>query len=99
MPPRAAELFPSDKALLLPRFETYRLRSLDPENDVHAFNLPGEGATQGRASSQQQLSFREMRSRIGWNHLDTAHGWGVYIDAEWNVVGFQLEVGASSSSS
>lgn len=94
MAPRAAELFPSVKANLLPHFETYQLRPLDPETDVHAFDLPGEGATQSRvpSSAGQQLSFREMRARIAWNHLDAAHGLGVYIDTEWNVVGFELNV-------
>lgn len=85
-----AELLPSDRSLLFPHFETYRLHSLDPS--VRGYALPGT-ATQSRVGHDaQQLSFREVRARISWNHLDTRGKRGVYIDSEWNIVGFQLDV-------
>lgn len=89
---RPAELFTPDRALLNPRFETYRLQSLDP-SAARGHRLPGEGATQSRVGyGKQQLGFKEVRSRISWDHLDARGGRGVYIDTEWNVVGFELDV-------
>lgn len=91
---RPAELLAPDRSRLFPGFETYRLRPLDPARDVVAFPLPGSGATQGRVGyGQQQLGFKEVRSRIAWDHLDTNGTRGVYIDTDWNVVGFELSVG------
>ena len=90
---RPAELFTPDRALLNPRFETYRLQSLDP-SAARGHRLPGEGATQSRVGyGKQQLGFKEVRSRISWDHLDTRGGRGVYVDTEWKVVGFELDVG------
>jgi len=95
---RQAELFAPARALLYPAFETYRLRSLDPDTDVAAFSLPGEGATQSRVGyNNQQLGFKEVRARIAFDHLETCGSRGVYVDAEWNVVGFELDVSANQS--
>lgn len=92
---RPAELFTPDRKLLNPRFETYRLQSLDP-SAARGHRLPGEGATQSRVGyGKQQLGFKEVRSRISWDHLDTRGNRGVYVDVEWNVVGFELDVSSS----
>ncbi|WWC61720.1 uncharacterized protein I303_104305 [Kwoniella dejecticola CBS 10117] len=89
-------LFPSDRSLLFPQFETYKLHPLDPENNIRSFDLPGQGATQSRVSSSSSsthLSFKEVRNRIGWDHLalDPGTGRGVYVDKEWNVIGFTVD--------
>lgn len=90
---RPAELLAPNRALMFPRFETYRLQSLDPDEDVVVHALPGAGATQSRVGyNSQQLSFKEVRSRISWDHLDTLGNRGVYVDAEWNVVAFEVDV-------
>lgn len=86
-------LFPSNRSLLYPQFETYRLHPLDAETNTASFALPGSGATQSRVGyNAHHLSFKEVRSRIGWDHLAVQGDVGVYIDKEWNVVGFQLGV-------
>jgi hypothetical protein len=84
-------LFPPNRTLLKPQFETYRLRSLDPTSDVVSYPLPGS-ATQSRVGYQHQLSFKEVRARIAWDHLAVAGGRGVYVDTDWTVVGFELDV-------
>lgn len=95
MQSRPAELLSADRERLFPRFETYRLKPLDPDTDVQAFKLPRQGATQSRVSyNSQQLGFREVRARIAWDHLDAREGRGVYVDTEWNVVAFELDVSA-----
>ncbi|ODO08201.1 hypothetical protein I350_03790 [Cryptococcus amylolentus CBS 6273] len=86
-------LYTPDRALLLPTFETYRLKSLDPSSNLLSFPLPPPGATQSRMGySQQHLSFKEVRSRIGWDHLSVDEGGrrGMWVDGEWGVVGFTL---------
>ncbi|WWD17454.1 hypothetical protein CI109_101895 [Kwoniella shandongensis] len=87
-----SHLFPPDRSLLLPQFETYRLHSLDPDQDVTFHPLPGPGATQSRVGwGQQHLSFKEVRARIGWDHLAVGEGGrGVYVDKDWTVVGFVI---------
>ncbi len=91
-------LFPANGSrLLYPQFETYRLRSLDPEADVVSYPLPGAGATQSRVGyNQHHLSFKEVRARISWDHLAVGEGGrGVYVDTDWGVIGFSLDVGCS----
>lgn len=86
-------LFPSTRSLIFPQFETYRLRSLDPSTDLSFSPLPQPGATQSRMGyNQQHLSFKEVRSRIGWDHLSVSGRRGVYIDKVWGVVGFVIQV-------
>ncbi|KAI9639568.1 uncharacterized protein MKK02DRAFT_39884 [Dioszegia hungarica] len=86
-------LFPPDRALLYPQFETYRLHSLSPTEDVQGHRLPGSGTTQSRLEhGQHTLSFKETRDRIGWDHLAVnEQGRGIYVDKEWNIVGFELD--------
>ena len=88
-----SHLFQPTRSLLYPQFETYRLHSLDPTDDVSTCALPGSGATQSRVGyNTHLLSFKETRARIAWDHLVTEGKGGVYIDADWNVVGFELNV-------
>ena len=43
--------------------------------------------------NQHHLSFKEVRARISWDHLAINEGGrGIYVDAEWAVVGFTLDV-------
>ncbi|WVQ67850.1 uncharacterized protein L199_006055 [Kwoniella botswanensis] len=84
-------LFPPDKSLLYPQFETYKLQSLDSDNDLLEYPLPEPGSTQSRVgyNTSSYLSFKEVRNRIGWDHLSVnADGVGVYVDKDWGVVGF-----------
>ncbi|WRT66192.1 uncharacterized protein IL334_003145 [Kwoniella shivajii] len=87
-----SHLFPSDRSLLYPQFETYKLRPLDTETDLAVYPLPGSGATQSRFGySSNHLSFKEVRSRISWDHLSVGQGArGVYVDKDWNVIGFVI---------
>jgi hypothetical protein len=87
-------LFPPQRELLYPQFETYRLKSLDPATDVISYPLPGAGATQSRVGyNQHHLSFKETRARISWDHLAVGEGArGLYVDADWAVIGFELGV-------
>ena len=90
-------LFTADRAKLYPQFETYRLHSLSPDDDVTGYRLPGSGATQSRLEhAHHSLSFKETRARIAWDHLSVdAHGRGVYVDKEWKVQGFVVDVSRS----
>jgi hypothetical protein len=89
-----SNLLQPDRALLYPQFETYRLHSLDADDDISSYALPGGGATQSRVGyNHHHLSFKEVRDRIGWDHLAVGSGGrGMYVDTEWKVVGFQLDV-------
>ncbi|KAK4687372.1 hypothetical protein P7C73_g2731, partial [Tremellales sp. Uapishka_1] len=84
-----ALLFPPDRKLLHPQFETYKLHSLSP-SDVPAFPLPGK-ATQSRIGyHQHHLSFKQVRHRISFDHLFMGGGTGLYIDENWDVITFEL---------
>ncbi|ORY32515.1 hypothetical protein BCR39DRAFT_464431 [Naematelia encephala] len=84
-------LFPPSRSLLYPQFETYRLHSLDPDVHVTSYPLPGNGATQSRLGyNEHQLSFKETRARIAWDHLCVSGRRGVYVDTDWAVIGFTL---------
>lgn len=89
-----AHLFQPDRSLLYPQFETYRLHSLDVDEDTAGYKLPGNGATQSRVGyNQHHLSFKEVRGRIGWDHLSVGSGGrAMYIDADWKTIGVQLDV-------
>ena len=86
-------LFPGDRSLLYPLFETYRLHPLDPTTDVQSYPLPGTGATQSRVGyNTHLLSFKETRARISFDHLAVNGRRGLYVDVEWNIVGFTIGV-------
>lgn len=48
--------------------------------------------------NSHHLSFKEVRGRIGWDHLAVGVDGrtGVYVDRDWNVVGFRLDVSERS---
>jgi len=91
-----SNLLQPDRALLYPQFETYRLHSIDADDDISSYPLPGSGATQSRVGyNHHHLSFKEVRDRIGWDHSGVGSGGrGAYVDKDWKVIGFQLDVGS-----
>jgi hypothetical protein len=87
-------IFAPDRDRLYPQFETYRLHSLSPSDDVQGYRLPIEGPTQSRLEhGSHTLSFKETRDRIGHDHLAVdARGRGVYIDRSNAIIGFVIQV-------
>ncbi|WWC70371.1 uncharacterized protein I206_104321 [Kwoniella pini CBS 10737] len=90
-------IFQPTKSLLYPQFESYKLKPLDPEENILEYELPGQGATQSRFSNysssfSNHLNFKEVKNRIGWDHLYMNYKTkkGIYIDKEWNVIGFSI---------
>jgi hypothetical protein len=91
-------LLQPDRTLLYPQFETYKLHSLDADDDLTSYPLPGAGATQSRVGyNHHHLSFKQVRDRIGWDHLAVGEGGrGVYVDVDWRIIGFELDVSLTS---
>ena len=79
--------FATDRALLNPKFDGYKLSPIDEKDHVQAFLLP-KPATQATVSGQEHISFNEVRSRVRHNHLYTGvePGHSVYINSEGGVV-------------
>lgn len=92
--PSMSNLLQPKRSLLYPQFETYRLHSIDSGDDISSHPLPGSGATQSRVGyNHHHLSFKQVRDRIGWDHLAVGYGGrGIYVDTEWKVIGFELDV-------
>ena len=77
--------FSTNRALLNPKFEGYRLELIPQENAVFRFKLDHK-STQATASGKVPLSFQEMQSRITYNHLCVADsGLAMYVDEDYNV--------------
>ena len=77
--------FSTNKALLNPKFEGYKLEPIPQENAVFRFKLDHK-STQATASGKAPLSFQEMQSRITHNHLYVSDsGLAIYIDENYNV--------------
>jgi hypothetical protein len=77
--------FSTNKALLNPKFEGYKLELIPQENAVFRFKLDHK-STQATASGKAPLSFQEMQSRITHNHLYVSDsGLAIYIDENYNV--------------
>ena len=78
--------FPTNKALLNPKFEGYKLELIPQENAVFRFKLDHK-STQATASGKVPLSFQEMQSRITHNHLcvHSDSGLAIYVDENYNV--------------
>ena len=77
--------FSTNKALLNPKFEGYKLELIPQENAVFRFKLDNK-STQATASGKAPLSFQEMQSRITHNHLCVSDsGLAIYIDENYNV--------------
>ena len=67
--------FVPSKTLINAKFEGYKLHALSQADCVTSFPLPKGGASQVTTSNsihrglQPQLSFKEVRDRITFNHL------------------------------
>ncbi|KAI5122789.1 hypothetical protein M0805_000133 [Coniferiporia weirii] len=82
-------IFPTNRGLLNPKFEGYKLALLNQDDLVASFPLsahPTQANVSGRVKTP--LSFEEVQSRITHNHLAIAHDGqsALYIDDELNVV-------------
>lgn len=78
--------FCTNRALLNPKFEGYKLELIPQENAVFRFKLDHK-PTQATTSGRVPLSFQEMQSRITHNHLCVApeSGLAIYVDRDYNV--------------
>lgn len=80
--------FITDRRLLNPRFEGYKLASF-PDNLVQRYDLPylpTQAGVSGR--SRVPLSFEEVESRITHNHLavDAENSVALYVDEHLQVI-------------
>ncbi|CAG8613694.1 13573_t:CDS:2 [Dentiscutata erythropus] len=57
-----------NRLLLNPKFEGYKLKLFDDQNNLQHFPLPPPGISISRFSSSK-LSYKEIRNRIHYNHL------------------------------
>lgn len=85
----STKLFQPDSTLSYPQFNTYRLSDLPPAASLQTRAHPlGHVATASRIPASRQLAFKEIQSRVGWDH--TAAGPSsneiCYIDENYNVV-------------
>jgi hypothetical protein len=82
--------FNPDRSLLNPKFEGYKLDPLEQAQCARSYPLLGEGATQSTVSSQlgSQPSFKEVQSRISFNHLFAGFNSNeaAYVDKSGNVI-------------
>ncbi|KAL5501499.1 hypothetical protein ACEPAH_8759 [Sanghuangporus vaninii] len=81
--------FVTNRSLLNPKFEGYKLSPLAQDDHVSRFPLtarPTQANVSGR--SRTPLSFEEMQSRITHNHLAISHDSrsAVYVDDDLNVI-------------
>ena len=89
-------LFQADPSLGFPQFNTYRLTELPAASNIQTHPLPTKHqTTSSRISAGQQLAFKEIQARVGWDH--TAAGIDaneiVYIDESYNVI--RVSIGVS----
>ena len=90
--------FCTNRALLNPKFEGYKLDPISQENAVFRFKL-NHKPTEAITSSKVPLSFQEMQSRITHNHLCVNDsGLALYIDEDYNVCLVSLTVSGVSYS-
>ena len=90
------KLFQPNSALSYPQFNTYRLSDLPSAATLRTYALPAQHvASTSRISASRQLAFKEIQSRVGWDH--TAGGSSpneiCYIDETYNVV--KVSIGVS----
>ena len=88
----------TDRSLLNPKFEGYKLDPVSESDCVYKYRLPSPGVTQSTVSPARQLSFPEVQSRIRHNHLATGYdGRLAYIDKDGGVILTVLDgVGSAS---
>ena len=79
-----------DRSLLSPQFEGYKLNPLSQTSSLSLFALPGTGVTQSTVSGLSHrgamISYREVESRIGFNHLAVGEGVVAYVGRDGSVI-------------
>lgn len=85
------EIFHTDRSLLNPKFEGYKLHVIPQEEAVLQFPLANR-PTQAATSGKVPLVFQEVQSRITHNHLavHSESGRAVYVDADYHVILVEL---------
>ncbi|KAJ7212132.1 hypothetical protein GGX14DRAFT_447561 [Mycena pura] len=84
-------MFTTNRSLINPKFEGYKLGLVPQETCVARHTLP-YGATQSTVSTSSPLSFEEVQSRITHNHISVApHALrAVYVDTQYRVILVEL---------
>lgn len=92
-PPVADNLsFPCDRALLNPKFESYKLEIPSDVNVSTIYKLPGSGKKLRTLPDHTRLSYAEVQARVRHNHLSSGlNGEVVYIDGELAVIAVTLD--------
>ncbi|KAJ7784587.1 hypothetical protein B0H16DRAFT_1493053 [Mycena metata] len=92
-------MFTTQRNLLNPKFEGYKLDAINQDDVVARYNLQYT-ATQATVSTNSLLSFQEVQSRITHNHISVApqDSRAVYIDAQYRVILLQLDPETSTPS-
>ena len=85
--------FATNRSLLNPKFEGYKLSLLEQDEHVSNYPLrfsPSQANVSGRTKTP--LSFEEVQSRITHNHLaiSSDNKSALYVDGEYNVIGVEL---------
>jgi hypothetical protein len=85
------DMFATDRTLVNPKFEGYKLDAVDQDDCVARHSLQYI-ATQSTVSTNSPLSFQEVQSRITHNHISVAPDdpRAVYIDAQYRVILIEL---------
>ncbi|KZT19450.1 hypothetical protein NEOLEDRAFT_1234336 [Neolentinus lepideus HHB14362 ss-1] len=84
--------FVTDRSLLNPKFEGYRLHALSEQSHILRYPLPSDHKpTQTGVSGRTFLSFQEVQSRINHNHLAVKYDRAIFVDGESNVVLVELD--------
>lgn len=84
--------FSPDRSLLNPRFDGYKFSPLEYDEVITRYPLEHK-LSQSNVSGRAPLSFQEVQSRVTHNHLAVCNQTrrAVYVDAELNVIGFDLD--------
>ncbi|KAJ7288354.1 hypothetical protein C8J57DRAFT_513708 [Mycena rebaudengoi] len=90
-------MFTTNRSLVNPKFEGYKLDPISQETAVARHNLQYV-LTQATVSTNSPLSFEEVQSRITHNHLSVAPQGtrAVYIDAQYRVILVELNLATLS---
>ena len=85
--------FATNRSLLNPKFEGYKLSLLEQDEHVSNYPLrfrPSQANVSGRTKTH--LSFEEVQSRITHNHLaiSSDNKSALYVDGDYNVIGVEL---------
>lgn len=87
--------FNPNHSLLNPKFEGYKFNPLSEETATKRYDLPYLPTQTNPTSthSMQPMSFQEVQSRIGHNHLSSGMegGTSIFVDAEYQVVVIRLD--------